>query len=258
MKKTLIALLALGSVAMAADTLTLYDQWTFDSNLQSINGRVFTGQQVNTSFAEGAMQLTLKTSGNSGIHLANNNALDLNSNWALQLTCTIPTGNTSPTAQVLACLDNASNGTQLAIANSADKGVYGFTGTGWSGWSADNRANTVAAIDTPIVLTIMNYNGALYLAQDDQWSTFGTGHSDTVNVASMKLGKLTLGFGQNGQNGLSAQTITVDNLSVYQFDPEKVQVEQVKSALMSNVPEPTTGSLSLLALAGLCARRRKK
>lgn len=30
------------------------------------------------------------------------------------------------------------------------------------------------------------------------------------------------------------------------------------TATTSNVPEPTTGSLSLLALAGLCARRRKK
>ena len=259
MKKTLIALLALGSVAMAADTLTLYDQWTFDEDLVSEKGRTFSKQLVNTSFAEGAMQLTLNNTGKSGIHLDNSNALNLNSNWALQLTCTIPTGNPTGTAQVLACLNNVNpDGTQLAIANSTDKGVYGFAkAPGFTGWASGTRSDTTAALNSPIVLTLMNYQGALYLAQDDQWATFGSG-TDSVSVGDMQLNKLTLGFGQNGENGLSTQTITVDNLSVYTFDPEKVQVAQVKSALMSNVPEPTTGSLSLLALAGLCARRRKK
>lgn len=261
MKKTLIALFALSGMAMAADTLTLYDQWTFDKNLASTHNRTFIAQNASASFSGGAMQLTLNNGAVSGIHLNDSNTLDLDSNWALQLTCTIPVGNSSKTAQVLTCLNNVDGGTQLAIANQGDGGVYGFAGTqNWAGWGANNRANTVAAINTPMVLTLMNYNGDLYLAQNDGWATFGNGtdHVSDSQVGDMKLRKLTLGFGRNGTNGLAAQTITVDNLSVYTFDPEKVQVAQVKSALMSNVPEPTTGSLSLLALAGLCARRRKK
>lgn len=256
MKKTLIALLALGSMAMADDVLTSVDQWTFDENLESAHGRTFSTQQVTTNYTEGALELTLKKNGTSGIYLPDPNGLGLASNWALQLTCTISLGNPTGTAQVLACLDNKSDGTQLAIANTSQSGVYGFAvAPGFKEWDGHAHSNIVAAINTPMVLTLMNYNGALYLAQDDKWATFGT--EDSVSVGSMELDKLTLGFGQNGENGLSSQTIMIDNLSVYQFDPEKASVTQVKSALMSNIPEPTTGTLSLLALAGLCIRRRK-
>lgn len=256
MKKTLIALLALGSMAMADDVLTSVDQWTFDENLESAGERTFATHQATTNYTGGALELKLDIDGESGIYLSSLNGLGLESNWALQLTCTLPLGNPTGTAQVLACLDNKVGGTQLAIANTDKSGVYGFAIASDSPeWDIHAHSNIVAATNTPMVLTLMNYNGALYLAQDDKWATFGT--EDSVSVGSMKLDKLTLGFGQNRENGLSSQTITIDNLSVYQFDPEKASVTQVKSALMSDIPEPTTGTLSLLALAGLCIRRRK-
>lgn len=256
MKKTFIALLALSSMSFA-DTLTLYDQWTFDTNLTSTEGRTFTKQAVGTTFSDGALSLTLNNSGTSGLHLQDAAALGLNGgDWALQITCSIPTGNTTGTAQVLTCLNNVQGGTMLAISNPAQNNVYGYTGTGWSGWGGNNLSNTVAAINTPVTLTLMNYNGTLYLAQNGDWATFGTSQYEGASAGDKNLNKLTLGFGQNGQNGLTAQTITVDDISVYTFNHQAVSLAEVKSALTT--PEPTTGTLSLLALAGLCARRRRK
>ena len=61
---------------------------------------------------------------------------------------------------------------------------------------------------------------------------------------------------------LSKADMNSITLNVNAFiNPEKIALNTTKvtsaAHTYSNVPEPTTGSLSLLALAGLCARRRK-
>lgn len=76
------------------------------------------------------------------------------------------------------------------------------------------------------------------------------------------------------QKGMSiAQEVLAKEYNIYQNgDPQKtvmatakLAIEQgqgdtqyLKLTVQGSVPEPTTGTLSLLALAGLAARRRKK
>ena len=82
---------------------------------------------------------------------------------------------------------------------------------------------------------------------------------------NLKLENLTLGYRGDANSGLCKNDSQVDNqnvymylddIKVYTFDPNVSSLKVVKSALM--VPEPTTATLSLLALAGLAVRRRRK
>ena len=108
-----------------------------------------------------------------------------------------------------------------------------------------NKADTK---DTVYTLTFVSdaeagtftaYNNGV---QVGQW----TGWTPTVDMAGFQFGKR---FGDNGRSGV--QEIMIDNLTLWNRALSSNEV----SAL---VPEPTTATLSLLALAGLAARRRRK
>lgn len=64
----------------------------------------------------------------------------------------------------------------------------------------------------------------------------------------------------NGISGFAATGVTInDSYAVsYQVDTTFLSLAEVKAKSESMVPEPTTATLSLLALAGLAARRRRK
>ena len=258
MKKTLIALMALAGVASADSPLTLVDQWTFDGSLTSVNGKTFSLQTYGVSYADGIATIT-RTGDNAGaVHLSST-GLGLEKNWALQMTVSIPV-NSSGTALSMVCFDNGSgNGLEFNLANPTDGGVYGFTynkgDNTWTGWGAGNQTDIkqVAGMTT---LTFVNYEGAIYFGAGDTWATFNNGTADSpTNVANGALDKLLLGSGSGGANGPGGNySFEVDDIVVYSFDTSKVSVADVKAAL---IPEPATATLSLLALAGLCARRRR-
>lgn len=257
MKKTLITLFALAGLA-SADVVTMADHWTFDSNLTSTAGKSFTRQNSSVTYSDGAADLSITKSG--GIYLNDSNGLGLTGgNWAVQLYFSLGATNTSGTAQVLMCLNNASGGTQVAISNVAQGQAYGLAvAPGFTSWSDSSITSSSPGVDTYMALTIVNYNNTLYLAHNDEWATFGiqsATRQDGLSLGDNKLDRLTIAFGQNGVNGLDTQTMKLYDLAVYTFDSNTVSLAEVKEAL---VPEPATATLSLLALAGLAARRRRR
>ena len=259
MKKTLIALMALAGVAMADSPLTLVDQWTFDGNLTSVNGKTFSLQTYGVSYADGIATFSKDSTASCAVFLSET-GFDLAKNWALQLTVSIPVNSTGTAAGML-CFDNGSNnGLEFNLANKNDGGVYGFTydanGNTWTGWGAANQTD-ITQVAGMTTLTFVNYEGAIYFGVGDTWATFNNGTADSpANVANGALGKLLLGAGKSGNNGPAdkAYSFKVDDIAVYSFDSSNVSVADVKAAL---IPEPATATLSLLALAGLCARRRR-
>lgn len=90
--------------------------------------------------------------------------------------------------------------------------------------------------------------GGMGLADDyDRFQFFGTAEQGTV-----KLGNTDVKFMGEVKNGLS--DLAMNQVGVVWGAKEITLVGKVEKS----VPEPATGSLSLLALAGLCARRRRK
>ena len=253
MKNTLLLLGLFGGLA-SGNTLSLYDQWTFDSDLTSTTRSLTFSEQGVTSKTfnnDGTVSIVLP-GGTYGIYLTD--GLGLTSNWALQITLQAPV-NSSATAQNLIGLDNNTDGqgTAISLANSTDGGVYAFaSGGNFGSWGTATRTN-LAQVGSMTTLTIVNYNDQLYFAQGTNWAKFNNATSDSIDIGNKDLNKLLVGFGPGGNAGING-TIILDEISVYTFDSSTTSLADVKSAL---VPEPTTATLSLLALAGLVARRRR-
>lgn len=84
---------------------------------------------------------------------------------------------------------------------------------------------------------------------------------DGSDVSTYSATKSDLMF--SGTSGFAASTLNVnDTYAVsYEFDTSYKSLDDVKAlsvAMLPTIPEPTTATLSLLALAGLAARRRRK
>ena len=103
--------------------------------------------------------------------------------------------------------------------------------------------------DTPITLTVTVESTTAKLYVDGELAY--TGLISSNSVLEQEITTLALGSWA-GTSGNGRQSETVYNLAIYNG---AMSAAEVKAML---VPEPTTATLSLLALAGLAARRRRK
>ncbi len=108
---------------------------------------------------------------------------------------------------------------------------------------------------TAPVIGVEGSTGAFTMYQNgvllDSWtSTFGNG-----GAISLELG---------GYGSYEATSLYIDEVGIYDAALTAAQIQNnlvgkaVGSIPTTNIPEPTTATLSLLALAGLAARRRRK
>ncbi len=83
---------------------------------------------------------------------------------------------------------------------------------------------------------------------------------DGSEIGTFSATKSDLKFG--GTSGFAAKSLTINDTYAdsYTFENNFISLDDAKalSVSMLSVPEPTTATLSLLALAGLAARRRRK
>ncbi|MBQ2380616.1 MAG: PEP-CTERM sorting domain-containing protein [Akkermansia sp.] len=255
MKKTLIALMALAGVLGATESspITLFDQWTFDSNLTSSGGRAFANQGATTSYANGVLTLGLDEH-SDGLHLDDNNNLNLGKkNWALQITMQLDSTDSIANNGTLFCTANGSAdevSLQVNVNTTENSTTESFK------FSNGDPIDSAIVKDTMVTYTLLNYNGKLYYAQDDTWCNVILSDNTERGYIdkAFELNKLMIGFTKGGVNGLNSNVL-VDDIRVYTFNHEASKLSEVKAAL---VPEPTTATLSLLALAGLAARRRRR
>ena len=232
MKKTIITLLALAGVAAADSTQEL---WSLD----------FTGTNLTPSFADGVSLSTLPTSGI-------NNGLTLN-NAPLTLT---QTGSIltyedqfvfSVTLEVNSHLGNWPELVGFGNNSHNWKGAYYVNDSNFvldkNGFGTPDETNKAVGdvsvtLDTPITLSFKSDGeGTITMYVGDTvagYTTIGDGYLEQT------IDKFALGGRIGGKNGNNA------NVTVYGASLTKI------------VPEPTTATLSLLALAGLAARRRRK
>ena len=245
MKKTLITLLALASVAVAADAGTEFTTTnsvtTTDSNygckgfIFNLNGSAFsTTSDPSGSAIEGMVELT---------------------------SITLTTGSSAYWAQ---------DGKYSLVITDTDFSIIGWSTT-LSTASTTYTWNFVSDADnTPVVLD----SSKDYLVLADSSTSFTAGDTLIKNNKVIRLGSggvINYGVGNLDFSSTSASTYsglefiavadpgdnsayesyTIDNST--QYAPNVIFETKAVA-----VPEPTTATLSLLALAGLAARRRRK
>ncbi len=252
MKKTLIALMALAGVAVAADieinTLT-------DSATQWNLGHANTSKRGEPSITGGVISTVLGNGGGTydwaqeyAIYTLNKAITLTNVEDSLTLTFTYTPADTNAVA--LFTLVDSTN----KIAISAGQGAYtgalqmGATTSidglfyNFKDESKDSRVlvNATASVESVVVA-----DKALTLQNTIAWST-----ERNQFVSSVKYGDNVLGSVDVGESfSLSSINVSMDGNK--NFNVTEVALKA------SVIPEPTTATLSLLALAGLAARRRR-
>ena len=270
MKKTIIALFALAGAAMADSTLTLVDQWEFSENWESTNGKEFSGSATQVTFnapTVGIAKVRLYQQ-NSGWYLNDDNKISVGNNWAIQITMGVEDGAADSTSTYLRNLggmfntDKDGGAISLNITSATDPTIK----TSYN----DPTTITVPTDGTLQTYTLLQYGGKQYIAVDSTWAKFKLSDNTMKEYASygnMKLENLTLGYRGDDNSSLSNNNTNqnvymyLDDIKVYTFDTSASSLDVVKTALIPvapAVPEPTAATLSLLALAGLAARRRRK
>lgn len=257
MKKTLISLLALGGMAMGVELTPVAD---IDSLLKSEGVSVGSGV-TNTS--------SLYTESNTVLHFeAGNSAVTNITSTALAETVSNKTGYLTICAWInpLATSENAifSTGSQQ---NGLKVGLKGSSLQETMKWKADNNLNAggqyaITTGEWQFVAYSISLSGASdsrFLQGENAaafWSGKSFGDYDVPNPA-------TFGIGTAWSNGAKDVFVgDIANLQVFYStsvaDASSLAAVMAAKPELKQVPEPTTGTLSLLALAGLMARRRRK
>ncbi len=252
MKKTIITSAIALTLAASASAATLVAEWDgFDSSALTQNGYTLT--LGNGTITNGILSVP-------DAAIANRSTIDLTGAGL-----TLSTGWTI----MMAVESFEENGFLLGLGNSTQNFLLG-AGTNASGYtnicyasSVDNAANTTGDLSdggSSIPKGIVTITGSYDTSSNK--STFSIYHGATLigsavtknavaeNLRNAEITTLALGgWAGNSDNDKAAGTIS--SLAIYSG---AMTADEIAAA----VPEPTTATLSLLALAGLAARRRRK
>lgn len=254
MKKTLVTLLALASTAMGADQaavveadFSLTDFSTYKTTtiseggwtVNKTNSNVTAGESL--TFTNDVLFVSYGGEGYEALH--NNNIVftfvlsGLSSATALNALYTLHT-------------NGANNGIGLCL-DSADSSV--LTGIASGNQWGDNRNKDIAYPTTgSFVLTVAHTTNGTKVYVDGTLQATISGLQYTGGEHTIKQ----LNFG-NTSAGNAGVNVTLEGLHIHNQALTDAQVGAFVDSL-SVVPEPATATLSLLALAGLAVRRRRR
>ena len=269
MKKTIIAMMALAGVASAASV----GYSSMDTTLQE---GVVIGLDWDGSASKGS--LSGGTVNNGVLDISGSNAPWTNTSTGTSWTLSFDIMNVKANAwQSIFCLastvdkHNGSDERKLQVQSDGSGNLYLYNTNGDTGKYFDGTANDSqskpSATSMSLGITKANTEQKAYTLTfvSDATAKTLTGYVDGEQVGQWEnwnpdggIGGLQLaqrfGGGRNDIEGFSIDNFTVWNRAL--------DVNTVSSLIVSspseNVPEPTTATLSLLALAGLAARRRRK
>lgn len=238
MKKTLIALMALAGMASAAD-YTLETAWTADFGSQYLNADGTVKGYTTTLTSPGtfwdaaklAVEGGAQTKSDGRIHMAGGNYGDFSSDFQLTLTGTL----TSTTNGHISELKAGSTGNWLCLGYT--NGNLTLTGSGIS--AATSTGSITTGTEYSFTLTKVGTTLTFAAGEVSVTATLNSAYSGTID-------NLTIGgnTGENERVPMLLESVAMSNVTIVPESPA--------------VPEPTTATLSLLALAGLAARRRRK
>lgn len=259
MKKTLITLLALSCVSMGAtigtidkkDT-TLKAYWDFTESNALTAGSVISWSELPTwnaaGYGESTTSSTHPYTESAGLRAADGFTVSFDINGAgVGTLLSMTSGGMTQAWRTITVTLAASEETDGASILSAQ----------FHGNTEDAVAKTLILSDTDwTTLTLVgsvDKTAASTLVLDFYIDGEHIGKSSTASATNITGGNVInkMQFGYYGTSVNSAST-NIDNILVY---GRALSAAEVKAL---TVPEPTTATLSLLALAGLVARRRRK
>ena len=236
MKKTIIALLALAGAAFGAE-YTTETVWTANFG-SAYTGGYTTTLTTSTSgtfwdAADIAVEGGAQTRANKRIHMEGGTYGDWNTNFEFAITLTL-TGD-SITAGHIAEIKSGPTSDWLCLGVNAN-GALTLTGNEISAATGTGSL----ALGTQYTLTFAKIGTELTLSAGNASVTATLGSADAYTGI---INNIALG----GNTGSDRRVpVLVESISWSNATPAPV------------VPEPATATLSLLALAGLAARRRRK
>ncbi|MEE1266913.1 MAG: PEP-CTERM sorting domain-containing protein [Akkermansia sp.] len=256
MKKTIVAMLALTGVAFGDASLL----WELDITKQGIGVSEKSVQGV--SFGEISTagitlndgSFTTSTSSSLSIYQTGQNVLTMNDSFSIAFKATLganASGNNWPVMLTVG-EDNAYK--MLVWAATPDAGwgegdKYGMDPENWTGVSKTSGGDVATGEERAYVLTY-DASGAkpVFTLYVDGVKTADRTIAE-INKTSATVDSFCFG-GILNANGRKYEA-TFSNVQMYSGVLSQGQIAQL-------VPEPATATLSLLALAGLAARRRRK
>ncbi len=251
MKKTLIALLALAGTAIAGD-VALFDFG--GTNVPGSTDKSYTLTDSITGYA-----ITLSSSSVLGTSVTYDDGNENTTNQAYTSWADLPSG--SNNSYDITAITNQLD-THIGANISATAPTF-ITGGG------NNLNITFSGLEAGQSYNIGLITGVPFEGSG-KWNSITVGNTVTGDVykyASSASTEITLNSGNTGEN------IEVKNVTGYSFDSVVANEDGIitltinknshkaslnGAAITKVIPEPTTATLSLLALAGLAARRRRK
>lgn len=237
MKKTLIAILALGGVALGAESLPVWTSGTLDvGTTQSVGLSPDLG--LNTTDGVTAM-ITLNWTGVSNAPL-----FWLGTDDGSAYTSSVATfgyrGNIYHSSLF------STGGSNAGITNLYNNVTAEVKTPDYISAVVNNTAKNGSLADKALTffMTSQDGNSALYEVMDDNSIVL------LCTQGNMKTGNIT-GYHVGHWSGQASAQTGAATVALYN---KVLTPDEMKSIV---VPEPATATLSLLALAGLCARRRR-
>lgn len=245
MKKTFIALLAMGGVALHPVVLAT----EFEEYSSILTGGTTTFETSDPEYSDSSFSLVM----NLDVDLLKNQLITTGTDHANATIVQLTLGRTGATTQDIwvssiyaskgntkASLWSSTNGTtgRSNLSGEQDLFLSEVAKNDWTGATGAALCITYdkgAGTNTYLTIQMPEANDIVYTKPD----------------ASLKYGDT------RGLDKIFLDTNIVKQCYTY-ADVLNQQDALAISKKAMNVPEPTTGTLSLLALAGLCARRRKK
>ena len=246
MKKTFTLILAAAGVAMAATEIDLTDKW--EGNTANISSVTFTDGKATFFLTLNLEQLDDWTTADGNVSLGYLSA-----------------DNTNNATTMLGTSINSQFGT---IRNWRNNGIGdSFQGT-ISTLPLPDDINGVEYAYATLVSYVYTYNNAskiktdMYLWSKDLKKVDELTSNTSTLGSTLLIGKSYSSFTINSDYVYSDQVALYNGQLSADQDPYEIAKSLLPAASTpgtdSTVPEPTTATLSLLALAGLAARRRRR
>ena len=245
MKKTIIALMALAGVAMGTQ---LEQLWSVD--FQATAPKLTTATGITMAHLPDSSELTGKVC-NSGTYFAIEQTagkLTLNDAFLYEVTVTPPSATFSswPVLVSVGSDDNVHfkgsyyKANDCFVLDVSDKTKFVTKGVTVDDSTKSDGSLSMDTTAAAITLSFLNDGkGTMSMYVDDEFA--GSVSFTGNDLSVLEIDRFGFGFGLGGHQGNNRCELTVLNAGMYKV-----------------IPEPTTATLSLLALAGLAARRRRK
>ena len=258
MKKTFITLLALAGVAMGAETLLTMDFTTLTGHTGKSDEPSTLPEGWTAGYWQGANQ-PYYTFGENGAVVGNGwkqnyltYNLDIASQGDYSITFTLYNGETDTNNVFFLSSDTYS----IAMGNSYSSNANIYVGTLTGAVNFESGKENFVSFQTISNGSNTGFTIPTVVDQSEEFSVSGDlTYTLTLSGGDMAI-KVTNSAGKSYECTLEGMdNVTFDTIG---FSTDASQYKAgIKNITVTNIPEPATATLSLLALAGLCARRRR-